>query len=64
MILTPEPPSNNTSSIIFSPICAWIIAIWLSIAIVVVLASSTKEPTCFFVVLASIEHISLTHELF
>jgi hypothetical protein len=27
MILTPKPPSNNTSSIVFFPIYTWIITI-------------------------------------
>ncbi len=50
IILILEPPSNNTSFIVFFPICTWIIAIWLSIATSVVLTSSTKEPTCLSVV--------------
>jgi hypothetical protein len=32
IILTPEPPSNDTSSIVFFLICTWITVIWLSIA--------------------------------
>jgi hypothetical protein len=48
IILILKPPSNNTSSIKFFPICTWIIAIWLSIVIVVVPTFGTKGPTCFF----------------
>jgi len=50
IILTPKPPSSNTSFIVFFPIYTWIIAIWLSIATIVVPTSSIEEPTCFFVV--------------
>jgi hypothetical protein len=50
MILTPKPPSSNTSSIVLFPICIWIIAIWLYVITVVVLAFGTEELTCFFVV--------------
>jgi len=50
MILTPKHPSSNTSSIVLFPICIWIIAIWLYVIIVVVLAFGTEELTCFFVV--------------
>ncbi len=49
-ILILKPPSNNTSSIIFFPMCTWITAIWLSIVIIAIPTSGTKEPTCFFVV--------------
>jgi hypothetical protein len=45
MILTPKPPSNNTTSIVFFPICTWIIAMWLSIAKTIVPTFGTKELT-------------------
>jgi hypothetical protein len=50
MILIPEPPSNNTSSIVFFPICTWIIAIWLSNVIIVIPTYGIEEITCLFVV--------------
>ncbi len=50
IILSPKPPSNNTSSIVFFPICTWIIAIWLSIVTIVVPISSTERPTCLSMV--------------
>jgi hypothetical protein len=45
MILTPEPPSNNTSFIVFFTICTWIITMRLSIATIVVPIFGTKELT-------------------
>jgi hypothetical protein len=50
MMLIPKPSSNNTSSIVFFPICTWIIAIWLSIVIVVIPTYGVEENTCLFVV--------------
>jgi hypothetical protein len=50
MILTPKLPSNNTSSIVFFLICTWITTMWLSIATTTIPTSSTKELTCFSVV--------------
>jgi hypothetical protein len=50
MILILEPPSNNTNSIVFFPIYTWIIAIWLSNVIVIVLTYDIEETTCLFVV--------------
>ncbi len=42
IILTLEPPSSNTSSIVFFPICTWITARWLSIIIIIVPTFGTK----------------------
>jgi hypothetical protein len=50
IILLLKPPFSNTSFIVFFPICTWITTIWLSITTTVVPTSSTKKPTCLFVV--------------
>jgi hypothetical protein len=42
IILTLKPPSSNTSSIVFFPICTWIIVIWLYIATTIVRTFGTK----------------------
>jgi hypothetical protein len=47
MMLTPGPPSNKTSSTIFSPIYTWIIATWLSIAIATITTFGTTYGTIF-----------------
>jgi hypothetical protein len=45
IILTPKPPSGNTSSIVFFPIYTWITTTWLSIATIVVPTSGIEEST-------------------
>jgi hypothetical protein len=50
IILTPGPPSNNTSSIVFFLIYTWIITIQLSIATATVLTYGIEKPTCLSMV--------------
>jgi hypothetical protein len=74
IILTLEPPSSNTSSILFFLICIWTTTIWLYVATIVVPTFSIEQPTCFLwllylnfeflLVLTFAKDIFLTHELF
>jgi hypothetical protein len=74
IILTPKPPSNNTSCIVFFPIYTWITTIWLSIAIAVVPTFGIENQLVFMwllclnfefsLVLTFAKNIFLIQELF
>jgi hypothetical protein len=55
IILILEPPSNNTSCIVFFPLYTWITAIWLSIAIVAALLKINQNVPNPFMTTCNLE---------